>query len=75
MRCWRRRSGRRVGEVVAIVRSLGDPTTSVKDVLLMARRMKLVLRGGTRVLSNTRAKGLATLRGVGFGPVRQVDAR
>lgn len=64
MRCWRRRSGRRVGEVVAVVRSLDDPTTSVKDVLLMARRMKLVLRGGTRVLSNTRAKDLATHRSV-----------
>lgn len=66
--------GRIHARVVGAVRSLGDPTTSVRDVLLMARRMKLVRRGGSWVLANTRKRDLAVLSRLGFEPVRRVDA-
>ena len=67
--------GRIHARVVAAVRSLGDSTTSVRDALLMARRMKLVRRGGGWELSNTRRKDLEKLARMGFVPVRHVDAR
>lgn len=66
--------GRIHARVIAAVRSLGDSTTSVRDVLLMARRMKLVRRGGSWVLANARAKDLALLARLGFEPVRRIDA-
>ncbi len=66
--------GRIRARMTDAARSLSDPTTSVGDAPLMARRMKLVLRGATWALSNTRAKDLETLARMGFVPVRQVDA-
>lgn len=66
--------GRIHARVMAAVRSLGDSTTSVRDVLLMARRLKLVRRGGSWVLANSRKRDLETLGRLGFEPVRRLDA-
>lgn len=66
--------GRIHARVIAAVRALGDSTTSVRDVLLKARRMKLVRRGGGWELANTRAKDLELFRRMGFEPVRYVSA-
>lgn len=53
--------GRIHTRVIAAVRSLGDSTTSVRDVLLMARRLKLVRRGGSWELANAWRKDLELL--------------
>ena len=53
--------GRIHARVIAAVRSLGDSTTSVRDVLLMARRLKLVRRGGSWELANAWRKDLELL--------------
>ncbi len=66
--------GRIHARVMAAVRSLGDSTTSVRDVPLMARRLKLVRRGGSWVLANSRKRDLETLKRLGFEPVRRLDA-
>lgn len=66
--------GRIHARVIAAVRSLGDSTTSVRDVLLMARRLKLVRRGGSWELANARRKDLELLKRLGFEPVRRIDA-
>lgn len=66
--------GRIHARVIAAVRSLGDSTTSVRDVLLMARRLKLVRRGGSWELANARRKDLDLLARLGFEPVRRIDA-
>ena len=66
--------GRIHARVIAAVRSLGDSTTSVRDVLLKARRMKLVRRGKGWELANTRAKDLALFAKMGFEPVRYLAA-
>ena len=54
--------------MISAVKSLKDNTISVRDLLLMARCMKMERRGNVWTLKNTRKKDLAILEKVGFIP-------
>ena len=54
------------------VKSLQDNTTSVQDVLLMARCLKMERRGEVWSLKNSRTKDLAILKSLGFEPLKTV---
>ena len=53
-------------QVINAVKKLDDNTMSVSDVLLMARFMKLELRGSAWTLKNTRKQDLQILKKDGF---------
>ena len=55
------------------VKKLQDNTTSVHDVLLMARCMKMERRGDMWVLKNMRTKDIDTLDKLGFVPQQTVN--
>ena len=55
-------------KMILAVRSLGDNTISVHDVLLMARCMKMERRNNNWNLKNTRKKDLQLLKKLGFEP-------
>ena len=55
------------------VKKLNDNTTSVHDVLLMARCMKMERRGDMWVLKNMRTKDIDILDKLGFVPQRTVN--
>ena len=55
-------------KMVAAVKTLNDNTISVRDILLMARCMKMERRGEIWSLKNTRKKDLEILSKLGFEP-------
>ena len=71
---WARGAGVASGESSPARGSCPTPIGRVCDVLLMARRLKLVRGGGSWVLANSRKRDLETLRRLGFEPVRRLDA-
>ncbi|MGN0866618.1 MAG: transposase [Oligosphaeraceae bacterium] len=60
--------------VLAATRKLGDSTVSTRDLLLMARRMKLERRGDFWLLKNTRRKDLEILKRIDFVPRDAIPA-
>ena len=58
--------------MISAVKSLKDNTISVRDLLLMARCMKMERRGNVWTLKNTRKKDLAILEKVGFIPQQSI---
>lgn len=54
--------------MISAVQSLNDNTTSVHDVLLMARCMKMERRGNSWNLKNARKRDLQVLKQLGFEP-------
>ena len=58
--------------MISAVKSLNDNTISVRDLLLMARRMKMERRGSVWTLKNTRKKDLEILEKVGFIPQQSI---
>lgn len=61
-------------QVVKAVKSLNDNAVSVHDVLLMARCMKLELRGNLWNLKNTRERDLKILAKMDFKPQQTITA-
>ena len=59
-------------KVIAAVKSLNDNTISIRDILLMARCMKMEKRGNIWQLKNTRKKDLEILSKLGFEPQSSV---
>ena len=57
-------------KMIAAVKSLDDNTISIRDVLLMARCMKMEKRGNIWTLKNTRKKDLDILSKIGFEPLQ-----
>ena len=55
-------------EMIKALRKLKDSTTSISDLLLMARALKLEKRGEFWLLKNARKKDLDILEKVGFKP-------
>ena len=55
-------------KMIAAVKSLNDNTISIRDILLMARCMKMEKRGNVWSLKNTRKKDLEILSRLGFKP-------
>jgi len=55
-------------KMISAVKSLENNTISVNDILLMARFLKMELRGKSWNLKNTRKKELQILKKVGFEP-------
>ena len=63
-------------KMIAAVKTLGDNTMSVNDVLLMARCLKMEHRGNYWNLKNTRKRDLNILKRLGFEPKLSVwDSR
>ena len=58
--------------MISAVKELNDNTTSIRDILIMARCMKMERRGDMWSLKNIRSKDLATLEKLGFVPQRAV---
>ena len=58
--------------MVNAVKKLDDNTLSIRDILLMARCMKMERRGNTWNLKNTRKKDLEILAKLGFKPVQSI---
>ena len=56
--------------MIEAVKRLGCNTISTKDILLMARRLKMERRRGFWILKNTRAKELGILEKIGFVPLK-----
>ena len=54
--------------MIAAVKSLNDNTISIRDILIMARCMKMEKRGEIWSLKNTRKKDLEILFKLGFKP-------
>ena len=61
-------------QVIDAVKLLNDNTISVSDVLLMAKCMKLELKGSTWSLKNTRKRDLQILEKMNFKPKQLVPA-
>lgn len=61
-------------QVINAVKKLDDNTMSVSDVLLMARFMKLELRGSAWTLKNTRKRDLQILKKMDFKPQQMIPA-
>ena len=61
-------------QVIDAVKLLNDNTMSVSDVLLMAKCMKLELKGSTWSLKNTRKRDLQILEKMNFKPKQLVPA-
>lgn len=61
--------------MVEAVRKLKCNTISTRDLLLMARRMKLEKKGKFWTLKNTRKKDLQLLAKIGFAPLDSYAAR
>ena len=61
-------------KVIDAVKLLDDNTMSVSDVLLMAKFMKLELRGSSWILKNTRKRDLKILEKMNFKPKQLVPA-
>jgi hypothetical protein len=57
-------------KMIAAVKSLNDNTISIRDILLMARCMKMEKRGNIWSLKNTRKKDLDILSKIGFEPLQ-----
>ncbi len=55
-------------KMIHAVNLLNDNTTSIYDVLLMARAMKMERRGDNWILKNTRKRDLEILKKLGFEP-------
>ena len=61
-------------QIIDAVKLLNDNTMSVSDVLLMAKFMKLELKGSTWNLKNTRKRDLQILEKMNFKPKQLVPA-
>ena len=61
-------------QVMNAVKKLDDNTMSVSDVLLMAKFMKLELRGNSWNLRNTRKRDLKILEKMDFKPKQVISA-
>ena len=55
-------------KMIEAVGKLGCSTISTRDILLMARRMKMERRENVWLLKNTRARDLELLSKLGFSP-------
>lgn len=60
--------------IMSAVKKLNDNTMSVSDVLLMAKFMKLELRGNSWNLRNTRKRDLRILEKMNFKPKQVISA-
>lgn len=60
--------------VLAAARKLGNSTVSTRDLLLMARRMKMERRADFWLLKNTRRKDLELLEKINFVPQDAIPA-
>ena len=59
-------------KMISAVKLLQDNTISVRDILLMARCLKMERRGNSWDLKNARTKDLKTLKKLGFDPPKYV---
>ena len=62
-------------EMMKAQQKLNDNTTSINDLLLKARALKMEKRGEFWILKNARKKDLATLEKVGFKPQERIQAQ
>ena len=60
-------------EMIRVLQKLHDNTTSINDLLLKARTMKMEKRGDFWNLKNDRKKDLALLEKVGFKPQERIQ--
>ena len=60
-------------EMIRALQKLHDNTTSINDLLLKARAMKMEKRGDFWSLKNARKKDLALLEKVGFKPQERIQ--
>lgn len=61
-------------KIVSAVKKLGCSTISTRDILLMARRMKIEKRGNFWLLKNTRKKDLELFGKLNFTPSSSIPA-